>query len=322
MRLLQQYGDFSLAYSTAVQPSLKHFGDLQGYVTYRERWGVTVALGDPVTADGLRENLLNQFLNEHKWAVFCQISRPTAEVLAGKGYYINQFGVDTILDLDTYTLAGKSKEWLRYAANWIHSHNYRIEELNLEALDLQQIENVSEAWRATRTVKHKEVRFLNRPIVLADELDVRRFFLRGPNNEMLAYVYFDPLYRDNAVSGYVTSIKRRHPDAPLYAEHAIMKNAIEKMKSEGVGKVQLGLSPFAWLDDGQSEIQFKHSSFTAKTFRLLYNTKLTNRMAYNLVGHAQYKRRFRGREEKVYFASPSYFSLRQLVSLLGLCGIA
>ena len=319
MKLLRQFGNFSIAYSTAVQPLLRHFGGESGYIAYRRRIGVTLALGDPVVSRDNLEDLVTQFVTEHKRPVFCQISLPVAKVLSGLGYYINEFGVDTSLDLNEYSLAGKQKEWLRYASNWVNRRGFQVLEADVDKVDVERVEAISEAWRMTRTVKRKEVRFLNRPIVLDPEPDVRRFFLFDSDNQIQAYVFMDPLYQSGQVAGYVTAFKRRHPDAPQYAEQAIMKTIIEKMKSEGVPKIMLGLSPCAWLED---ENEFAHSKFTSWIFQLMFDSKFINSWAYHLVGHARYKRRFRGTEEKVYFASPSKFSFRQLASLVGLCGIA
>jgi phosphatidylglycerol lysyltransferase len=332
-QLLHQYGHFSLAYSAAVQPLLNHFGDADGCIAYRQRYGITLALGDALVDDASRDELLLGFVKHFRNTVFCQISRSTAEVLSANGFYVNEMGVDTSLDLADYSLAGKQKEWLRYAYNWITRRDYQIIESDFDQVDVNRVEAISEAWRKTRTVKQKEVRFLNRPIVLEQEPGVRRFFLVDADQNLQAYVFLDPLYQDGKIVGYVTSFKRRHPDAPQYAEHAIMKYAIEKLKAEGVGRLNLGLSPCAWIDEGNvkdgdvesSEInhpQFEKSWFTQFMFSKTYNSKILNRRVYNLVGHANYKRRFRGREEKVYFASRSKFGFRQFASLISLCGIA
>ena len=337
-QLLKRYGHFSLAYSAAVQPLLNHYGDADGCIAYRQRHGVTVALGDPFVDADRREEMLHGFIDQFKSPVFCQVSQSTAEVLGRHGYYINEMGVDTSLDLADYSLAGKQKEWLRYAHNWVQRREYQIIESDFGHVDINRVEAISEAWRKTRTVKQKEVRFLNRPIVLEQEPDVRRVFLVDPDQNLQAYVFLDPMYLNEKIIGYVTSFKRRHPDAPQYAEHAIMKYVIEKLKAEGVERLNLGLSPCAWIGDAETEPNkvdsqgvaqqsvddqvFQKSWWTQYLFRKTYNSRMLNRRVYNLVGHAKYKRRFRGREEKVYFASRSKYGLRQFVSLVSLCGIA
>jgi len=290
--LVQQYGDFSLAYSLVVQPRLKYFGDDRGFIAFRKRWGITFVLGDVVASSDQIEPLIERFLLEHKRAVFCQASQQLAQ---------REMGVDTTIDLADYHFNGKQKEWLRYAANWCARRDYRIVEASFDEVHPDEVEAVSEAWRKTRTVKQKEVRFLNRPIVLEEEPNVRKFFFYAPDDQLQAFVFLDPMYREGQLIGFVTCIKRRHPDAPIYSEQAIMKHIIEKLQSEGFSELKLGLSPAAWIDDDQ----LKNSAF-----------------AYHLKGHAEYKRRFRGREEKLYLCSQRGFSPFRLMALIGVCGLA
>jgi lysylphosphatidylglycerol synthetase-like protein (DUF2156 family) len=317
---LKRNGDFTLAYSTAVQPLLRHFGDENGYIAFRKRLGVTVVLGDPVASLADRTALIENFVQQYRHPVFCQVSEATARVLQGLGYFANEIGVDSVIDLPSYSFAGREKEWLRYAANWTHRKGYRIFESDAEQdlINVDRVEAVSEAWRQTKTVKRKEIRFLNRPIVLEPEPDVRRFFLADANGQIQAFVFLDPLYRDGKIVGYVTSIKRRHPDAPPYAEQAIMKKVIEDLQSDNLATLRLGLSPFAWIEDRE----FSHSQLLGRLLRWAHRSSYVNRNAYNLRGHSEYKRRFRCREEKFYFASTKRFSVRSLLAVIGLCGVA
>ncbi len=317
-QLLRQHGSFTLAYSTAVQPRLLHHGDQHGFIAHRSRWGVTCALGDAVCDDSQRESMIRQFVDQYRRPMFCQISRSTAECLASLGYYINPMGIDTTLWLSDYTLGGKKKEWLRYAGNWTARRGFRVEEASFDQIGADRVEQISEAWRGTRTVKQKEVRFLNRPIVLEEEPDVRKFFLNDPEGRPIAFVFLDPLYRNGAVIGYATSFKRRHPSAPQYGEQAIMKHIIEKLKSESVEQLKLGLSPLASL----AATEFPTSSTTAWLFERTFESRIINRHFYHLKGHADYKRRFHGSEEPCYLAMPTRFSPRRLATLLALSGIA
>lgn len=316
--LMTRHGDFSLAYSTAVQPRLNYVGDERGYIAYRSRWAMAFALGDLVAPAAHQPALLREFLNTQKRVSFCQVTRGTAQLLADAGFFVNEMGVDTTLDLQDYDFKGKEKEWLRYAANWSTRRGYRIEEASFEEVSPSRVESVSEAWRKTRTVKRKEVRFLNRPIVMQDEPDVRKFFFVSPENEVLAFIFLDPLYRGGEKVGYVTAIKRRHPDAPQYAEQAIMKSIIERLQEEGVAELKLGLSPMAWIEDDE----FTSSAWTRWLFQSTFQSRWVNRYFYNVVGHADYKRRFRGREEKLYFATPTRMTTMRMLSLIGLCGVA
>src|SRR6187551_3199132 len=48
LELVRRYGDFSLAYSTAVQKDLSYFGDAEGYIAFGSNMGSAFALADPV----------------------------------------------------------------------------------------------------------------------------------------------------------------------------------------------------------------------------------------------------------------------------------
>jgi lysylphosphatidylglycerol synthetase-like protein (DUF2156 family) len=315
--LVREHGDFSLAYATAVQKGLKYFGDERGYLAYDERLGYTFVLGDPVAAPRDRESLIREFVSEHRRVAFCQISPATAQIVQDCKFYLNEMGVESVVALPEFDFRGQEKKWLRTAEAWTSRRGYSIREGSADRVGLDQIESVSSAWRATR-VKRNEVRFLNRPCVLADEPGTRRFFFFDPEQRLLAFVFFDPIYRDGQRIGYVACSKRRHPDAPAYAEQAIMKHAIEVFQREGCEELRLGLSPLAEIEDRE----FRSSWFLHTAFRFAFASKLVNRLFYNVQGHAEYKRRFRGREEKVYFATQSQCDLVQLAALIKVCKIA
>lgn len=314
---LQQFGDFTLAYNTAAQEHLEYHWSDVGYLAYVQRKGHVFVLGDPVTSAADIPALLDSFLARFPRPTFVQVSSATATHLAARRFYINEMGVDTTLDLPQYSFGGKSMERIRYASNWLKKHGYQIEELGYTEIDAQAAVNVSQAWRRSMKYSRSEMRFLNRPICYRDERDVRKFFLRDAQGRCVAFMYFDPLYRDGQVIGYATAIKRRHPDAPLYAEQGIMRAAIEKFQAEGKLQVTLGLSPMAWIENKN----FPCNPFLHYSFRYAFRAWWVNRYFYNLEGHAQYKRHFKGREQPFHYASPVLFNDLRIINLLRLTGV-
>lgn len=314
--LLRQFGNFTMAYSIAVQRHLEYFGDESGLIAFRRRQGIVFVLGDPLCHPHARRRLLSEFIQQHRRPSFVQVSRGTAEDLQSLGFWINEMGVDTYLELPTYDFKGQDKEWLRYADNWTSRRNYCVEEFALSKRELE-VATISEAWRATRRIKRKEVRFLNRPIVMADEPDVRRFGLFAPDGRMEAFVSFDPLYSSGDIMGYTACIKRRLPEANRHAEHAIMKKAIEQFQREGKRILSLGLAPLANISDRE----FRANRWLSWWLRYYFRARWINRFYYHLVAHADYKRRFQGTTEPVYYASPVRFNGFRLLTLASLCGI-
>jgi lysylphosphatidylglycerol synthetase-like protein (DUF2156 family) len=316
LAVARQFGTFTQAYSTAVQPGLAHFWHGEAYLAYRRKWGVACVLADPVGPPELHEPLLREFVCEFRKKCFWQIGRPTAEILQRLGFWINEMGCDTRLELAGYDFAGKKKERLRHATNWLQKHGFDVREATFaDDVTVEQVEALSEAWFRGRRSR-KAVYFFNRPPVFADEPDVRKFFLYSPEGGPVAFVFFDPIFRDGRVIGYSPSVKRRLPDAPLRAEEGIMKVAIEQFQREGLEQVMLGLSPLAGITDRE----FRANPLIHMSWSRGLNAWWVNRFFYNLAGHADFKRRFDGIEEQTYYASDCLFNDFRVVASLRMAG--
>ena len=334
---LREHGDFTLAYNTAVQPGLEYFtaagGAAGGYVAFKSAGGYRFALGDPVAAPDRLSGLIDAFLSATRRPVFVQATDRTARVLHARGFYLTDMGPDHRLDLPGYTLRGKKKEWLRYAANWCERRDYTIAEAGPDDLPPAELREVAAAWRATRPTGAREVTFLNRPLVATPEPGVRRFTLRDAAGVLQAFLIFDPLYRGGEAVGYVTCQKCRRPEAPSLGEAAVMKHAIELFREEGRQELRLGLSPFAGADPAEADDgkgrrvpaanPYRSNRMLATTFRLAFGAGWLNSRFYALENHAAYKRRFRGAEERTYYAAPTFWNFRPLTVLsrtMGLIG--
>lgn len=315
--LLRRYGCFTLAYSATYQPGLEHFGDERGFIAFKRVGGTALVLSDPVAPPSERAGLIDRFRAVHRDACFWQVSRPVAALLAERGYMVNEMGPDTRLDLASYSFEGKEKRNLRMATNRMAKRGYTTRECALSELDAGEVAALSEAWRQTRSIKHREVVFLNRPFTLDHEEDVRRFFTFDRDGKLVALGFFDPVYENGEVIGYSTSFKRRLPEADLKAGHAITRVAIEQFKREGRKYVWLGLSPLADIADRD----FPRNRLVSLWFRFAYRNRLFNRYVYNLQGHAEHKRDFRGHAEQTYYASDRILSIPRLIRLLYACRV-
>lgn len=313
---VRRFGSETLSYASAIQPGLRHFANRDGYLAYQKKYGHTFVLGDPVVDSNNLDLIIDEFLNQQNNVTFCQVGEDVAARLNDRDYWVNELGFDSCLHLDHYDFSGKEKERFRYAVNWLNKRNFEIGELDLSPEVIEKTERLSRQWMKTKTVK-KETAFMNRALELAEYPDMRRFYLVDSSGEFQAFVFFDPLYHDNEVIGYVTAFKRRHPKAPSHAEQGICKVAIERFKEEGKSVVRLGLSPFAEVSDDR----FRYNWLLKSVFRYYYNAGWVNRFFYNLKGHAEFKNRFRGINEKTYFASPSWFNDIRLFALIRLCKI-
>ena len=296
--LCRKHGDFSLAYSTAVQGNLRHYGDDSGYLAYATKMGHTFVLGDPVAAPIERRRYIEGFVKAAGRPCFVQIGAQTASVLAGLGYRVNRMGVDTRLTLDTHDFAGKRNETVRYSERWLIKKGFSIVECDGTKTTQEQIEAVSEDWRSGRIVNRREMCFLNRPFLSALSPDMRRFLILDPDNRPVAILDFDPLFSNGAVTGYTAAFKRKFTGTTSHAEIGLTKFAADRFREEGRAVVTLGLSPLAAI--GRSG--FLESGFWRSLFKRAFDSRAVNTHIFNLQGQAAFKRRFHGDEEPMYIA--------------------
>ncbi|QDT14576.1 phosphatidylglycerol lysyltransferase domain-containing protein [Alienimonas californiensis] len=324
---LRRYGDFTLAYNAATHPGMQYFtagGDLaDGFLAYRTVGPYAFVLGDPLAGADRLPELVRAFTEEQRKPVFVQVGDRTARALSDLNYFVTDMGPDHRLDLPDYSLSGKPKEWLRYAANWCARRDYTVaEESAADELTPEEVREVSEAWRSTLPLGTHEVTFLNRPLVDEPEPDVRRFVLRDGDGTVQNYVFFDPLYRDERTIGYVTCIKRRRPEAPSLGEAAIMKHAIEAFKEEDREVLRLGLSPLAGDESGgRANNPHRENKLLATTFGFGFRAGWINNKKYALANHAEYKRRFRGAEDRTYYAARTFLNTGAILALTRMMGL-
>jgi lysylphosphatidylglycerol synthetase-like protein (DUF2156 family) len=309
LALVRRHGDFSLAYSTAVQGKLSYFGDADGYIAFGTKMKHHFALGDPVAAPAHRPDYIRRFVEAAGSPWFVQIGQETACVLARLGYKVNRLGIDTRLSLPDHDFSGKRNETVRYSERWLLKKGFSFDE-DKRTIYLDEIARLSENWRSDRIVKRWEMGFLNRPFADHLGIDMRRFVLHGPDGELIALLDFDPLFRDGKVIGYTTAFKRKHINASPHAEIGLTKFAVDRFREQGMSVVTLGLSPM--LDIRPSG--FAESDFWRNTFRRAYDSPWVNRRRFNLQGQAAFKRRFHGTEVPTYIA----FRKGTYVEMLGL----
>ena len=315
--LLRQHGNFSQAYSVTFQAGLEHFGDERGFIAYKKVWGTALVLSDPLAPKQNHSDLIGRFLQENRDAAFWQVSRPVAELLASLGFFVNELGPETRIDLATYTFEGGGKRHLRNATNRMVKQGYNTRESSVSSVGANKVQAVSDAWRQSRQIRNREVCFLTRPLVIDAEPDTRAFFTFDPHGELAAFGIFDPVYESGEVVGYGSQHNRYRPDCDLLVQVATRRSAIEKFQAEGKKWLFLGLSPFADVQDKD----FRHDWWVRKAFKRCYGNSLFNRHVYSLQGHATHKRQFRGTQAQTYYAFNRRPSVPRLFKLLWACNI-
>jgi lysylphosphatidylglycerol synthetase-like protein (DUF2156 family) len=314
---LREYGGFALAYSAAFQPGLDYFAGEQGFIAYKQVGSTAFALSDPVAPITHHEALIRRFVELKKDVCFWQASRPVAKILETIGFYVNEMGTETRLDLNGYDFTGPRKRNFRTALKRATGRGDTIAERTVASLDAAELRTLSERWRQTRGVKNREMTFLTRPAVLDDEVDVRKFFSFGPDGNLQALAFFDPIYDGGKVVGYLSSAKRRLPEADDLTCYALLHRAIRTFQDEGTSILSLGLSPLSGIGDDK----LAPNRLLNSALRTVYNSRLFNKLVYPLQGFAAHKGAFGGATRQTYCALRKGFALAQLIKMPRACNV-
>ena len=317
-RMLQEYGNFALAYSATFQPSMEYFGGEGGFLAYKQVGSTAFVLANPLAPISSCEDLIRNFVNRRSEVCFWQSSRSVAEILEKIGFSINEMGTETRIKLNGYGFGGPKKRNFRRARNRAASCGYTIAERPVASIDCKELQTVSERWRQTRVVKNREMTFLTRPAVLDDEIDVRKFFTFDRDGRLQAFAFFDPIYEPGRIAGYLCSAKRRLPEADNLVGYAMLYCAIRCFQDEGKEILSFGLSPLCGIENKESP----SNRLMTFAFRAAYRSGLFNELIYPLKGLAAHKSSFCGSAEQTYCAFKRGLTLSQLAKMPKACGLA
>jgi lysylphosphatidylglycerol synthetase-like protein (DUF2156 family) len=315
--VLRLYGSFALAYSATFQAGLEYFGGEDGFLAYKQVGSTALVLSNPVAPVSTYEHLIRKFVSEKSDVCFWQTSRPVAEILAKLGFSVNEMGTEARIELDGYDFAGPRKRNFRTALNRAARLRYTTAERSVASLDREELKRVSERWRRTRSVKNREMTFLTRPAILDDEVDVRKFFSFDHEGRLNAFTFFDPIYENGKVIGYLCSAKRRLPDADALVGYAILHRAIQTFQNERKRVLSFGLLPLCGVE-GKG---LTANPLVTLGFRLVYRSPLFNKLIYRLQGFAEHKGALCESAEQTYCAFNGDRILSQLVKMPRACNL-
>jgi lysylphosphatidylglycerol synthetase-like protein (DUF2156 family) len=319
---IRQYGTGSLAYSALQEGMQDYQEEGYGFVPHapvNRNNQTTLCLSDPICAKDSKKALLEGFVRNFKNPVFLHVSKETAEVLHSMGFFINEMGTETIINVQDFSLKGSKKEFLRSQRNRAVKDEVQVVEATNGQVSAETMRAISDAWMKNKAVSSNELSFLARPAVYEEEPDVRRFFAIK-DNVVIGFVFFDPMYKDGKVIGYLANFLRTCVQTSYSVCDFIIVEAIARFKAEGMEIVSLGFSPLADVDDNG---EFRFSKPLKAIFKYSFD-KANHLYAFKQLSF--HKQRYRPGmdgtlEVKVYCASKSKLPLRSLYACVQKMGI-
>jgi lysylphosphatidylglycerol synthetase-like protein (DUF2156 family) len=296
-----------LAYSD-ISRDLQVFAvpDMGCVVFYKSNSGGIYAIGDPLTTESSIDRILARFLDTFPQANFVQVSQASADYLSSCGYFVNNFGIETELPLDTWQCRGTKNHMLRKQRKKSEKAGIMIREITDEPAELAIGRTVSDAWLIESKNTTTELCILTRPPVFEPERCTRKF-AAYLDDKMVGIAFFDPLHLADLQEGYVFQLIRATGGAAGVRTHLLL-HAADMFRREGVRTLSLGLSPLCLRD----QEPFRHSRFTKSLLHSIRSLSL----GYGYAGVEFYKSRFDGKERDVYLCSRSYYPIKPILTMI------
>lgn len=311
------YGRQSLAYSL-VQPGLSYFERSEGVIGYRKRWGVTLALGNPLAAEDALPELVSAFCGAHVGPMmFAQVEGCAAEVLRACGFHVTPMGADNFVHVPSFSLRGRRMGDVRRYRNRAAAGGVVVTEAVDTPALRAELQAVSREWIRTKRVRTRELEFLDRPLATHAESDVR-IFVAKVHGRLSGFVVFDPMYAQGRITGYTASILRRLPDVPMGTQDAIVLAALEVFQREGVEWLSLGVGPM----DGMLQAAREHGHGVWPLYAVcaaLYH--MPWQPFVNIRSLSFHKSRYRPEQRPIFVATRGAVGIREMAALLRACRI-
>ena len=281
-----------------------------GFVAFRERLGVRVVPGDPIARPAGLESIAAEVrrmtpMGRHVVLFACDVT--TKKVFERHGFSSLYIGSEPVVDIATFSLAGRANRGLRGSVN-------RAGRKGLETTEYEPasgrngpvedgIRHVSKEW--CRTKGTPELNFLVGRLDL-DETYGKRYFLCWRGDEPVAYILLYPIPTTGDV--YLDHM-RRLPGSPKECLDYTLCQTIDVLRSEGIGRLFMGVCPFSRMTDGENG----NPTYVSTLFEMLRHPF---GFFYPVEGEYMYKKKYATSWEPRYMCSLPKVSARGLLAIL------
>lgn len=249
---VSRFGSFPGAYLHLQQEGQRHYEvpdlGVVSYYSQRMFGQINLICAPPLCTTENTQQLLDMFLAEVPGQmIFGGVDEVTARCLKSRGYQTAAFGTEFNIPIQEFRITGGHMKHLRRIQN-LGKQGLEVREQTWNQVDQAVVRALSRAWLRARNGSQRELKGLTRPVEHADEWEVRKFYVYGPDKSLLGFAYFDPYFRDGTVIGYTANILRSWPGCKPNGllDYAVL-SALEKFRKEGIEELSLGLAPLHGL---------------------------------------------------------------------------
>lgn len=308
---LKKYAKNSLSFLT-LSDSLQIFrGSCEGYIAYKTFFKSATILGDPIAPQHCMQQLIDEFTKEMKsknyHMNFFLCTDESIQTLRKKGFTCLYVGMEGVVQLNEFTIAGRKNWKIRSSVNHSKKHGLIVKEYDYKNQRNQDIESqislIANQWQDLK--KTPELSFAFGSVDFTTP-DATRYFYCEHEGKIVAFISYYPIYGSNS---YYLDLTRRAMDSPRGAIDYCIVESFEMLKKEQVQKVYIGFSPFSFLSKG--------SLFNSRFYTNLFTIgKPLFEFGYPAKSEFFFKKKFSTTWEPNYVVFYPRISIRNVLSLI------
>lgn len=241
-----------------------------------------IVMGDPVGKRADFEAAIQQFLEEADlWCyrpIFYETNESSVITLHEMGYDFIKMGEQALVDLNTFTTAGKKMKGTRSTFNKITKEGYQFEVIQPPFDDafLDTLQEISDTWLNGRKEKGFSMGFFSRDYLKRAPIAV----VKNADGKIVSFANFMPTY--NKKVGTI-DLMRHGADAPSGSMDFLFIHLFEYMKEQGFQYFDLGMAPL-------SNVGYSKKSFTQE--RIAHLVYEFGSRFYSFQGIRDYKAKY------------------------------
>ncbi len=311
-RIVEQYGQSSLARFVLLPDKLYCFTPGGSVIAYTAKGHTAIALGDPIgpPADTLAAIVAFQELCQHNdWTpTFYQTLPDYRDLYRAAGFDLLCIGHEGIVHLDTFTLEGGANKTLRTNLHHFTHMGYQaiVHEPPLSPALLAELRVISDAWL---TMMHgSEQRF---SVGWFDDDYIRNsqvMAIHAPEGTIVAFANIVPEYQRNEIS---IDLMRRQREVESGTMEFLFVAFFQWAKAQGYATFNLGLSALSGVGQQTDDPMIERA--------LYYLYKHINQF-YNFKGLHEFKEKFHPEWSPRYLVYPNVSRLPVILTALARLG--
>ncbi|WP_158588188.1 bifunctional lysylphosphatidylglycerol flippase/synthetase MprF [Galactobacter valiniphilus] len=219
-------------------------------VAYRLVSGVALAISDPACSAEDRQSTLSGFIhyaNEHGMTpVFYSVHEDTAAALRELGFSDMTVAEEAVLDLETWSMAGKAGEKVRQPYTRAQREGLRMKWCTFSELTPREnlaLRALSEEWVAAKALP--EMGFTLGGLKEMQDDDVRLALALDAQDRIVGVTSWLPTYREGELRGYTLDVMRRVPDGPNGVMEFLIASVALRVREDGGTELSLSGAPLA-----------------------------------------------------------------------------